>query len=66
VLARFFKKAEPIDTHTQVEEDHIQIALDEANAKLAEVEKERIREKIEVEKFKMSEEQLNKQIKNLF
>lgn len=32
VLSRFFKKSEPIDTCTQVDEDPLQIELDAANA----------------------------------
>jgi chromosome segregation ATPase len=66
VFARFFKKAEPVDAETQVEEDPLQLELDALKAQMATIERERIREKIEVEKIKMSEEQLNKQIKNLY
>lgn len=32
VFARFFKKSEPVDTSTQVEEDPLQIELDTAHA----------------------------------
>jgi hypothetical protein len=32
VLTRFFKKSEPIDTYTQVEEDPLQIEIDAAHA----------------------------------
>lgn len=66
VLSRFFKKSEPIDNSTQVEVDPMQELLDAAHAKMAAVEQERIREKIEIERILMNEEQQNKQIKNLF
>ena len=66
VLSRFFKKCEPVDTSTQVEEDPLQIELDAAHAQIKSIELERIKEKIEVERIMMNEQTLNKQIKNLF
>jgi hypothetical protein len=60
VFSRFFKKSEPVDNHTQVEVDPLQVELDEALAKIAAIEKERIREKIEVERVLMNEDQHNK------
>jgi|LauGreDrversion4_2_1035121.scaffolds.fasta_scaffold131409_3 hypothetical protein len=36
------------------------------HTKISNIEKERIKEKVEVEKFKMAEEQNNKQMKNLY
>lgn len=66
VLSRFFKKSEPVDACTQVEEDPVQIELDATHAKIKAIEVERIKEKIEVERVIMNEHSLNKQIKNLF
>jgi len=44
----------------------VQIALDELRAEMAGIERDRIREKIENEKYKMNDEQMNKAIKNLY
>ena len=60
VFSRFFKKSIPVDADTQVEEDPVQVELDGVRAEMAAIERERIREKIEVEKYKMNDEQMNK------